>query len=423
MGKRTITYIILFSALSLAGLIFIQMKWIRDALDLAEKQYAHRVDLALRDVLEELKEQGATKPFGSRERREPASAAKNIIDTDLLSVLIEKYINYHKLNPRYAWSVVKSSNDSTLISFPAAFTGKNRTDVHRACLPGTSGKDALHLEIFFPGHQNDELSQTGLWIVTSSVFLLIIIFSFYYTIHAIIRQKKISEIRDDFINNITHEFKTPLATISLASEVLLNTQKEDPDSRIARYARVIYDENSRMRRQIERVLQLAALEKKDDFNLDISRINMDEEIRKIMDNLLLEHCDREIDLQYRLNAGNPFAAADALHLGNIINNLVSNAIKYSDEKTVIIISSRNENGYYIFSVEDRGKGISRDNLPHIFDRFYRVPAGDVQNARGFGIGLYYVKKIIKAHGGKINVTSKPGKGTRFDVYFPLRAGE
>ena len=420
-------YIILFSALSLAGLIVIQMKWIRNAFDLAEKQHAHRVDLALGDVIEELQENHyrdkpvIQKVISDIHTSDPSLPA--FIDTSLLSDLIKKYVDYHDLDSSYAWSVVKTINDSTLYASPAAFTVKNRTDVHRACLPGTAGIDDLHLEIYFPGHRKDELGHTGSWMLTSAIFLVIIIFSFYYIIITIIRQKKISEIRDDFINNITHEFKTPLATISLASEVLLNTQKEEPDSRIARYARVIYDENSRMRKQIDRVLQLAALEKREDFNLVLAKTNMDEEIKKIMDNLLLEHCDRKIDLIYNMNAANPFAAADVLHLGNIINNLVSNAIKYSDKKTVITISSRNDSGFYIFSVEDKGKGISRDNLPRIFDRFYRVPTGDVQNARGFGIGLYYVKKITKAHGGKINVSSKPGKGTRFDVYFPLWADE
>ena len=168
-------------------------------------------------------------------------------------------------------------------------------NIHKACLHNIWKKDYYHLELYFPDQRKDELVSMSAWLFISGIFLIIIIFSFYYIIFTIIRQKKISEIRDDFINNITHEFKTPIATISLASEVLLNSQKEEPESRIARYSRVIYDENSRMRQQVDRVLQLAVLEK-DGYTLDKTELNMDEMIRKNVENLLLEHCDQEIEI-------------------------------------------------------------------------------------------------------------------------------
>jgi two-component system phosphate regulon sensor histidine kinase PhoR len=340
-----------------------------------------------------------------------------VLDIHFLDRMIRKYIDYHDLDPNYVYSIVETDNDSVLYTSLPGISKKKRVDIHRACLHSIWKKNYYHLEIFFPNHRKDELFKMSAWIFSSGLFLIIIIFFFWYIITGILRQKKISEIRDDFINNITHEFKTPIATISLASEVLLNSQKDEPDSRIARYSRVIYDENRRMRQQVERVLQLAIFGK-NEFDLEKTVVNMEDMIRKNVDNLLLEHCDREIEVNYDFRADNPTVKVDVLHFGNIINNLVSNAIKYSDEKPVIIISSRNENHWYVFSVEDHGIGISRENLSNIFDRFYRVPTGDVHNVKGFGIGLYYVKRTVEAHGGKINVTSQTGKGTRFDVYIP-----
>ncbi len=421
MGKRTIQYIIFLSALALSGLIVTQMLWVRNALNLAERQHSHRVDLALDDVLEELHDK--IPPFD-----DTVLAVRNngpglndgifrVLDISLLDKLIRKYVDYHDLDRNYVYSIVKTDNDSVVYSSSLRIPNRKKAIIHKACLHSIWKKSYYHLEVYFPDQRKDELIQMSAWLSTSGVFLIIIILSFYYIFMTIIRQKKLSEIRDDFINNITHEFKTPIATISLASEVLLNTQNENPESRIARYSRVIYDENRRMRQQVERVLKLAVLEK-GDFRLDKSIVNMDEMIRKNVENLLLEHCDREVELIYDLKAEYPRVNVDALHFGNIINNLVSNAIKYSDNKPVIMIGSRNEEGYYIFTVKDRGIGISRENMTHIFDRFYRVPTGDVHNAKGFGIGLYYVKRMTEIHGGKINVHSEPGKGTRFDVYIP-----
>ncbi|MGC9343857.1 MAG: sensor histidine kinase, partial [Bacteroidales bacterium] len=234
-----------------------------------------------------------------------------------------------------------------------------------------------------------------------------------------IRQKKISRIRDDFINNITHEFKTPIATISLASEVLLkNDQSDDNKTRVSNYARVIYDENRRMREQVDRVLQMAVLDK-NKYSLNRKSTNMDELIRNNVKNLCLEHCDREVIVHDKLDASKSEVLVDPIHMGNIINNLVSNAIKYSEGTPEITIYSRNEQKKYVFSLEDKGIGIKKEDQKQIFDKFYRVSTGNVHNVKGFGLGLYYVKTIVEAHQGEIKVNSEPGKGTRFDVYLPL----
>jgi two-component system phosphate regulon sensor histidine kinase PhoR len=258
----------------------------------------------------------------------------------------------------------------------------------------------------------------SLWLALSTLFLITIIFSFYYTITTIIKQKKISEIRDDLINNITHELKTPIATISLASEVLLNSGDKISKEKSLKYARIIYDENGRMRAQVDKVLQMAAMDR-GELSLDTTSLNMNQHIRAVVNNLCLEHCEREVKVDYHLDAPHDSLMADPVQIANVITNLVNNAIKYSPGEMHLTIRSRVDKNDYVFSVEDKGIGISKDNIRYIFDKFYRVPTGDVHNVKGFGLGLYYVKTIIEAHKGKVLVESEPGKGTKFEVFLPL----
>ena len=420
MSRRTITLIILFSALSLAGLIFTQTFWVSNALELAEKQHAHRVDLALDDILEELVDKKDSIQIKNQVINDTLFVAHNlfeVLDTAFLDQLIKKYVNYHQLNKQYYYSIKKTSNDSVYYSsFKDPIDLKNMK-VHKACLYCVWKKDYYHLEILFPEVRKKELISMSAWMASSGIFLLIMAFSLYYTIMILIRQKKISRIRDDFINNITHEFKTPIATISLASEVLIKTGNEQKNDRISNYARVIQEENRRMREQVDRVLQMAVIDK-NKYNLDLKEINLDDLIRNIVNNLCLEHCEKEIILNDRLKATNPMVKIDPIHFGNIINNLVNNAIKYSEGTPEITISSRNENRSYIFTIKDQGIGIKKEDLNQIFDKFYRVSTGNIHNVKGFGLGLYYVKTMIEAQQGKIKVSSEPGKGTRFDIILP-----
>jgi two-component system phosphate regulon sensor histidine kinase PhoR len=290
--------------------------------------------------------------------------------------------------------------------------------VHKACLHCAFKQDYYHLALCFPFQAKQTLMGMSAWLGLSSIFLIIVIFSFYYTITTIIKQKKISEIRDDLISNITHEFKTPIATISLASEVLLNSGDKISRERTHKYAQIIFDENGRMRSQVDKVLQMAAMDR-GELSLDRSAVKMNQLIRSVVNNLCLEHCETEVKVSYHLEAAQDTLLADPVQIANVITNLVNNSIKYSQEELHLTIRSRTEKNDYVFSVEDKGIGIRRENIKYIFDKFYRVPTGDVHNVKGFGLGLYYVKTIIEAHKGKVLVDSEPGKGTRFEVFIPF----
>lgn len=423
MGKRTIAVIIIFASLSLVGLIATQTFWVRNAIRLAEEQHDHRVDLALDDVLAELLD--TTIQSGVRTGIICSDSLATVrgnffdnVDTARLHQLLIKYINYHSLDSRFSYTIVKTSNDSVIYSFGKDLNGNKNLKVHKACLHCVYKNDYYHLALCFPYQTKQTLMGMSAWLGLSTLFLIIIILSFYYTISTIIKQKKISEIRDDLINNITHEFKTPIATISLASEVLLNSGDKLNSEKTLKYAGIIYDENGRMRSQVDKVLEMAAMDR-GELSLDKVPVKMNDFIRNTVTNLCLEHCEREVKVDYLLSAETDEIAADPVHLANVITNLVNNAIKYSPENLQITIKSQNLNNAYQFSVIDKGIGIRKENIRYIFDKFYRVPTGDVHNVKGFGLGLYYVKSIIEAHKGKVHVESELGKGTRFDVILPF----
>ncbi len=422
MNKRVINLIIISSAISLAGLIITQTFWVQQALKLAEKQHNHRVDLALENVISELKNfrenNAVTKSFLNPEGIIEAKTIFSVLDTVFLHSLMKKYVDYHNLDNRFYYAIVKTSNDSVI--FPSGFEipENHFPRLHKACLNCLWKEDYFYLAVFFPHLRTVVLTEISLWLSSSVIFLLLMILTFYFTINTIIRQKKISEIRDDLINNITHEFKTPIATISLASEVLMNARPEKAEKRIKKYAGIIFEENRRMRVQVDRILQMAVMNNKE-YHLEKKKVNMHEIIELNVENLCLEHCDNKVEINYSFEASIFIIPVDPLHIANVIINLVTNSIKYSLNSPVIDISTRNENNFFVFSVKDKGIGIHKDNLKNVFEKFYRVPTGNVHNVKGFGIGLYYVKTIVEAHKGTVIVKSEQGKGTRFDVYLPV----
>jgi len=423
MGKRTIRLIIIFASLSLGGLITTQTFWVKNAIDLAEEQHDHRVDLALDDMLSELIDTsgGIYQKSGKMICAGNQSGTGNffkVVDSTEIHRLLIKYINYHSLDANFCYNIVKTSNDSIIFSYGNKPHKESGMKVHKACLHCAFKQDYYHLALYFPNQTKQTLAGMSLWLGLSGIFLIIIIFSFYYTITTIIKQKKISEIRDDLINNITHEFKTPIATISLASEVLLTSGDKLNKDKSLKYAKIIFDENGRMRSQVDKVLEMASMDR-GELSLDTSNISMNEFIRTVVNNLCLEHCEKEVKVDFFLDAARDNLVADSIQIGNVIANLMNNAIKYSSGEIHIIIRSNVEKNDFVFSFEDKGIGIKKENIKYIFEKFYRVPTGDVHNVKGFGLGLYYVKTIIEAHKGKIIVHSELGKGTRFDVFLPL----
>jgi two-component system phosphate regulon sensor histidine kinase PhoR len=425
MQNSNIKLIILVAALSLTGLILTQLFWVMKAIQLAERQYNHRVDMTMEDVINEMLSNSDTLNISNKKILTGDSLILNatffdVVDTARMRTLLDKYSDYHQLDKNYEFAIIKTSNDSIIYSTTPDFHHLTSKKVHKACLSCLWKEEYFHMAAYFPSQRNQTIVEMSLWLIMSGMFIIIVIILFTYIITTIIRQRKISEIKNDFINNMTHEFKTPISTISLAAEVLLQSDQEPSTERLKKYSKIIYDENQRMRMQVERVLQTASLEN-GDYELKKSAFDIHQVIIEAVRNLCFEKCEERTTVNYHLDARNHIIQADHMHMTNVMINLIDNAIKYSKEEVIINIFSGNNDSGIIISIKDDGIGMSQDSIKHIFDKFYRVPTGNIHTIKGFGLGLYYVKNIIEAHGGNINVHSELNKGSRFDLFIPLDA--
>jgi two-component system phosphate regulon sensor histidine kinase PhoR len=425
LQNSNIKLIILVSALALAGLVLTQLFWVMKAVQLADKQYNHRVDMALDDVLNEMLGSSDTIYLSDQKDMAGNTGVRkvgffDVVDTTKLRSLLNKYSEYHELGSNYEYAIVKTANDSIIYSTATDIRHLKSKKIHKACLSCLWKNEYFHLAVYFPSQRNQTIVEMSMWLVMSAMFIIIVIILISYIITAIIRQKKLSDVKNDFINNMTHEFKTPISTISLAAEVLLQADHQSSEERLKRYSRIIYDENQRMRLQVERVLQAASIER-GDYELKKSEFDIHKVIKESVHNLCFENCEERTVVKYHLDAKDHIINADQMHITNVMINLVDNAIKYSNDEIVLNFFSRNTDSGIAISIEDNGIGISQENLKHIFEKFYRVSTGNIHTIKGFGLGLYYVKNIIEAHGGIINVNSEPGKGTKFDIFIPLDA--
>ena len=275
------------------------------------------------------------------------------------------------------------------------------------------------LSVVFPRKTNYVLGTMGFMLGGFGLFLLIILSTFALSLWFIIRQKKTSEMQADFINNMTHEFKTPLATISLAADTIANNRVIADEDRVRHFVSMIKKENSRMNRQVETILQIATLDKHE-MDFSYSPVDIHDIIRGAIDTIEIQVTDRGGVICRRFDAEKSVISGDSEHLRNLVHNLLDNANKYSEGAPEITVSTRsNESGLFL-EVADRGIGMSKAVQNRVFERFYRETTGNIHNVKGFGLGLNYVKAIADAHGGAVTVESDPGKGSIFTVFLPYK---
>ncbi len=275
-----------------------------------------------------------------------------------------------------------------------------------------------YLTVSFINQSNYLLQTMWFMLLLSIVIILVLIFAFYYTIATIVRQKKLSIIKNDFISNMTHEFKTPISTISLASEMLSDSTISTTPEKQSRFVKMIRDENKRLSVLVESILQTSIIDK-GEFKLKTSDVDAHEIINQAISNTQLLIDAQQGSISVNLQATKSVINADKTHLTNIVFNLIDNAIKYSKQKPVITVSTKDATNGIEISVRDNGIGISKENQKKIFDKFYRVPTGNVHNVKGFGLGLSYVQAVVLKHNGTINVNSEIGKGSIFTIVLPF----
>ena len=347
---------------------------------------------------------------------------KERLSTDVLDSLIELELINRGIKAQFQRGVFDFNGNEILVDSIDNINKIRQSGFYVQLFPNDVVSPPHFLSIYFP-HQKGYLLKT-MWIMllTSVLLLLTIVGAFTYTIRTIFRQKKLSEVKNDFISNMTHELKTPIATISLACEALTDKDMSSDDNVRSNYVGMINQENKRLGLLVESVLKSATWDK-GDLKLKKEKIDIHQIINRVVENISIQVKSKSGQIIQKLEANNAVIYADSVHITNLIYNLLDNANKYSPENPEITICTSNYKDGVLLTIADNGMGIKRENLSKIFDKFYRVPTGNVHDVKGFGLGLNYVKAITEKHGGEIKVESIFEKGTKFKIYIPTHHQE
>jgi len=418
--SSSIRFVVILAALSIAGIVITQWYWMRRAFDLKEAEFERTVNAALFNVASQIFEinntpSPAANPVKQLSTNYFVVQVNGEVDAGLLEVLLRSEFEKRNVSADFEYGVYDCSSEKMKYGdyIPFQATGDKVTAKK---LP-TWSNYAYYFGVQFPNKEAHLLNQMGIWSFSSLVMLLVIFF-FAYTLFVILKQKRLSEIQKDFINNMTHEFKTPISTIAVSTEVLKNPAIVYQPERLLSYTTIIEKENMRLKHQVERVLQMARFDT-ENIGLKKERVDVHEIIRDAMQNTALSLHERNGSIECDLQASMHSISADRLHLTNVLYNLIDNAIKYCANPPHILISTMNKEKQICISVQDNGLGIARENQRKVFQKFYRVPTGNVHDVKGFGLGLHYVKSVITAHKGKIKLQSDLGKGSIFEIVLPL----
>ncbi len=333
----------------------------------------------------------------------------SLLDYELLTRGIK--IDYEYLVVENDRPVIGSRNANSVVEQP-------KEECHEAALFPDDFMARSSLLVHFPSKAKYLLGSMWLTLFTSLVLTLAIIYTFARTVSYSLQQKRISEIKTDFINNMTHEFKTPIATISLAIDALKNPKVINDPKRIEHYSAVIKQENNRMNMQVESVLRMALMDKKE-LELNFEEWPVSEILEACAAHIQLALENRNGKLDCKFNDGKTALMLDRNHFSNTIINILDNAIKYSNETPEIKIATEVTQNHLIVIISDKGVGMSKEEQKHIFNRFYRVSSGNIHDIKGHGLGLSYANGIVQAHGGRIEVESEKGQGSKFYLYFPV----
>jgi len=337
-------------------------------------------------------------------------------------VYSQKEMSFIIMNGNYTASIGTTNQSTNIETGNELYNSEYKISLFDTPISNNAEGDPLenapgYLQVYFPNKEKELWSAVIPSLVMSILFTGLVLFCFGFVMYVIQRQKQVSEMKTDFINNMTHEFKTPIATISLASDSIGSPMILNNPDKVMRFTNIIKEENKRMLSQVEKVLQMAMLDKKD-FQLKLSKVDVHDLISTAAEHMNLKVLKRNGILRTELKANSTTLNADATHLSNIIHNMLDNAEKYSADNVDITIGTENIKSGILISVSDNGIGMTKDQLKNIFEKFYRAHTGNIHDVKGFGLGLSYVKAIVDAHGGTINVKSELGKGSTFSIYLP-----
>lgn len=446
--RKIFPIIIVLISLSLIGTIYVQYNWLNTMLVDKQEEFKYKMTRAMDDVGKLLMEQKGTLPslknFRTKpnfswpseqfqmELMKPPTIAQKFTEFEVEEKLRKSFDNQQLYKLKFEFAVNSNVNLMSYELKSRGFmraaedidtaTGKNLVFVYYFSPPSGSDLENLvpeeNMIVIVPNVRKIILQQMKWMIVGAVFFTIMIIAAFYVTVTALLRQKKLSEIKNDFINNMTHEFKTPLATISLAVDALRNDKVLQDRTKMDYFSGIIKEENKRMNKHVETILQAAVMDRQE-LQLNKQPLHVHDLIHEIIDNYILQLEEKQGEADLNLSARQDLIEADPVHFRNLISNLIDNAVKYSKENLMLKITTHSTNKNLVIRVEDNGIGMSKETVRRIFEKFYRAHTGNIHNVKGFGLGLSYVKTIVDAHHGKIKVESILGKGSAFTLELPL----
>ena len=454
MKRNSIGFVIIMATVSVVGILLIQFFFLKNSYDLSERQFHQLASSALRSVANQINEYNA-KVFGHPAK--PAESfqveqisnnyyvvnVNDVIDANLLEHFLEVEFKRRNLNVTFEYAIydcntrkmvhgntitrdsisfstkVAKSSDTSCCSVEEMIYDKQLDKLNKkktgkkVCNLPTCEKFTYYFGVHFPDRSQFYNTRLMTWYFLNGVLFFVVIF-FGYALYVIIKQKQLSEIQKNFINNLTHEFKTPIASIELAAKVLENPRICEQPERLTEYVRIIGQQNKRLSDQVEKLLQMATIEKTK-LNLNLEQIELNQFISETVQEFRNSQNGRVYEIKIDSEFKEVFVYADKLHFSNLIFNILDNSIKYCNTDPDILVQVKKRGNHYVILFDDNGIGIQKKDRKKIFKRFYRVPTGNIHDVKGFGLGLDYVLKIVKRHGWKINVIENSRKGSTFIV--------
>ncbi len=419
MKRRTLSIFVIHALTSILGIVVIQIYWFSKAYENNEQEFNSNIRIALKEVVKGILKYNNVStavpidPIQQIKHNYYAAMVNDQINAEVLEHYLQTELKKFNIQQGFEYSIYDCSNKK--IVYGAYIDGQGFTNPSNKTLLPQWKADNYYFTIYFPHKVIGIVGQMALWLYSSAIILIIVVF-FSYSLFVILKQKRLSAIQRDFINNMAHEIRTPLTTIAISAQTLKDPSIIETPQRLLNYSTIILDEATKLKNHVERVLSIAETESK--LKLNLEKFNLHPLITQITQQLIQNNSHKNTSLKWTLNAPNDSIFADPLHIGNLIANLIDNSLKYSNNNVNIEITTINKKHTIEIQFSDNGFGISKENQKKIFDKFYRVPTGNVHNTKGFGIGLNYVMLIAKAHKGQISVHSNPNNGATFILTLP-----
>ncbi len=444
MKRFRINAVIILGVLSLSSILLVQLLWVRKTIEIQStstaiqqksdslnlKEFSEQTNLALRNVLNVISNaiEDSSEHYGAIKQLNVNQFKVDIIqelDPYYLETLLKKALYNQNIHEDFTFGIYDCFTNQLTFSKLYKFTDDSLYTLVNNNIIGLDSarlklkNDGHYFTVFFPNVQNKLPQNTVFlspWVYISTIVFLVLIF-FGFSLATIIKQKRLSEVITDFINNMTHELKTPIATISLSSEMIMRLETDDDLEKAKKYAGIIFKENKRLETQVERVLNISTLDT-ENTTLNKKSLDFHELLVEVKDTFDFNQLANGGKILIENNASVFTIQADPIHITNVVYNLLDNAVKYCTTKPFISITTKNERNYLVIEIKDNGIGIRKEDLKMIFDKFYRVSTGNIHDIKGFGLGLFYVKLIINEHNGSIDVRSKVGEGSTFIIKLP-----